>query len=82
MSINTVDFQVTETVAEIVSQGYSDTIEDWEEHHALCNQVDKELLPAGAYWLERVERLADNWGACELTGVQCELWKVTAAYHD
>lgn len=58
--------KVCVTCSEIIVQGYTDAIDDTQEHQSRCNFIDKQLLPAGYSWSENIERLErEQFKKCE-----------------
>ena len=69
MKVHVTPLTVCVTCAEIVAQGYSDAIDDTIKHHALCNHIDKVVLPRDHYWLEGIESTETDYaGKCECCG--------------
>ena len=70
--MKTTDYDMCEMCAEIVTQGYTDLIDDTQEHQRLCNHIDKKVLPQGEYWLDsaQVHYEAEYGKTCEGCGVR------------
>jgi len=67
--MNTQEHTLCADCSEIVSQGYTDNIDDT-EHQNRCNKLDKEILKSGWYWLETSKIDADSFfEKCECCGV-------------
>jgi hypothetical protein len=75
--MNEITFDVSIDACDVVVNGYCDAIDNEEQHKLLCELVDGKL-PKGYYWLSACEQLRDTFGKCEITGMEAELWKVTA----
>ena len=43
----TIEFKMCDSCASIVREGYTDNIQDEQQHQARCNHIDKHVLPAG-----------------------------------
>ena len=61
----TIEFKMCDSCASIVREGYTDNIQDEQQHQARCNHIDKHVLPDGCYWLETMDSLHDDFDQCE-----------------
>ncbi len=62
-------YYMCQTCAEIVVQGYTDSIDSPEEHQDQCNHLDKHVLAVDNYWIEITTPVHDDFTTrCEGCG--------------